>query len=326
MPDRAAQNAEPKISVLMITYNHEKLIAKAIDSVLMQKTNFPFELVIGDDCSTDGSRGVVREYSRKYPGIVRALLRERNMGACENSRDVFFACRGKYLALLEGDDYWTSTEKLQMQADLLDTHPETAMCAHRVVCRYDDNSQPDETAPDLPAGFYSLEHLLQRHFVYTGSVMFRRVIDDIRPEWARQLAMGDLPLFVELAQHGNICLLEEVMGVYRVHGGGCWTGIAAVKRDQNNLAMWEAFYENLGPRYRQAIRKRIYHSCYCLGKAQFAAGRPDETRRCLRECLEFSGPFESLPQKASLAIKGFGWWAFPLWRWLRRLWHPAGNA
>ena len=127
MPDHFAPNAEPKVSVLMITYNHEKLIAQAIDSVLMQKTEFPFELVIGEDCSTDGTRAVVLEYSRKYPGIIRAHLRERNLGALENGRDVFRASRGKYLAVLEGDDYWTSPEKLQVRADLLDKHPATAI-------------------------------------------------------------------------------------------------------------------------------------------------------------------------------------------------------
>ena len=331
MPGHFAPNAEPKVSVLMITYNHEELIAQAIDSVLMQKTEFPFELVIGEDCSTDGTRAVVLEYSRKYPGIIRAHLRERNLGALENGRDIFRACRGKYLALLEGDDYWTSPEKLQVQADLLDNHPETTICAHHVVCRYDD-SQPDETVPHLPGGFYNIEHLLQRHphqvrsFVYTCSAMFRRVIDDISPEWSRQLAMGDMPLWVELAEHGNICLLDEVMGVYRVHGGGCWTGMEPVRREQNIQVMWETLYNHLGPKYRPIIRNRMFHTSYCLGKAQFAAGRPDETRRCLRECLKLSGPIELLPQKAALAITGFGWWAFPLWRQVRRLWQRPERA
>ena len=263
------------------------------------------------------------------------------MGALENGRDIFRACRGKYLALLEGDDYWTSPEKLQVQADLLDNHPETTICAHHVVCHglpedrlragY-ENAQPDEKLPHLPGGFYNLKHLLQRHphqiapFLYTGSVMFRRVIDDISPEWSRQLAMGDMPLFVELALHGNICLLEEVMGVYRVHGGGCWVGMAPMRREQNLREMWEALYNRLGPEYRPAIRKRMFYSCYYIGKAHFAAGQPDETRRCLRESLKLSGPLESLPQKAALAITGFGWWAFPLWRQVRRLWRRPDSA
>src|ERR1035438_6131598 len=93
MPDIHVPNAEPKVGVLMITYNHEKFIAQALESVLMQKTDFPFELVIGDDCSTDGTREIVREYSQKYPEIIRAHLRERNIGAKENFRQVFLADR-----------------------------------------------------------------------------------------------------------------------------------------------------------------------------------------------------------------------------------------
>src|ERR1017187_2565779 len=126
MPDSPPPNNEPKVSVLMITYNHEKYIAQAIESVLMQKTDFPYELILGEDCSTDGTREIVREYSRKHPEIVRAPPRERTLGAKENVRQIVFASRGKYIALLEGDDYWTSQEKLQLQADLLDAHPETA--------------------------------------------------------------------------------------------------------------------------------------------------------------------------------------------------------
>ena len=330
MPDFAA-NAQPKVSVLMITYNHEKLIAQAIDSVLMQKTTFPFELVIGEDCSTDGTGAIVAEYSRKYPEIIRPHLPEQNLGALENGRAIFRASRGKYLALLEGDDYWTSPNKLQAQADLLDNHPETVICAHHVVCRY-DNSEPDETVPHLPGGFYNLEHLLQRHqyqarsFIYTASAMFRRVIDDISPKWSRHLAMGDMPLFVELAKHGNICLLEDVMGVYRVHAGGCWTGMAAIRRENKIREMWGALYNNLDPKYRPIIRQRIFYTFYSLGKAHFAAGGPAETRRCLRESLKLSGPLESLPQKADLAIKGYGWWAFPLWRSLRRLWQRGDSV
>jgi glycosyltransferase involved in cell wall biosynthesis len=106
MPDLPTPNNAPKVSVLMMSYNYEKFIAQAIESVLMQKTDFPFELVIGEDCSTDGTGEIVREYSQKYPKIVRTHVPERNMGAKENFRQIFAASRGHYLATLEGDDYW----------------------------------------------------------------------------------------------------------------------------------------------------------------------------------------------------------------------------
>src|ERR1035438_4784180 len=152
MPDSPPPNTELKVSVLIITYNHEKYIAQAIESVLMQKTDFRYELIIGEDCSTDGTGEIVREYGRKRPEIVHAPLRERNIGARRNFRRIFAAARGKYIALLEGDDYWTSPQKLQAQADLLDAHPETSLCGHRSVWHYENGAQPDRVPSEIPGG------------------------------------------------------------------------------------------------------------------------------------------------------------------------------
>ena len=319
MPDSRPPNNEPKVSVLMITYNHEKYIAPAIESVLMQKTDFPYEIVIGEDCSTDGTREIVREYGRKYPEIVRAQLRERNVGSKENFRRIFSACQGEYIALLEGDDYWTSPRKLQVQADLLDVHPETSLCGHRSLWHYEDGAQPDRVPAEIPEGFYELADLLEKNLFHTGSAMFRRVIDAV-PEWHAPLYMGDVPLFVTVAQYGNVCLLPESMGVYRLHPGGVWTGVGDIRKERANLQMVQAFYDHLDPKYRPALRKRLFECSVNLGLASFSALQPDLTRKCLRECLKFSGAFECILQKLWLAFKGYGWWAFVVWRRLRQVW------
>src|ERR1700730_11718775 len=104
-----------KLSVAMITYNHEQFIGQAIESVLAQKVNFEYELVIGEDCSTDGTRAVILDFHRRYPDRIVPLLRERNLGGQKILLGTLAACRGKYLALLEGDDYWICTDKLQRQ-------------------------------------------------------------------------------------------------------------------------------------------------------------------------------------------------------------------
>jgi glycosyltransferase involved in cell wall biosynthesis len=326
MPDSPPPNTELKVSVLMITYNHEKYIAQAIESVLMQKTDFRYELIVGEDCSTDGTREIVQEYSRKYPEIVRARLSERNLGARENFLGIFGASRGKYLALLEGDDYWTSPQKLQAQADLLDAHPEASLCAHPCIWRYEDGSRPDEVVPELPAGFYGVENLLHGDRLSTCSVMFRRVLDNIKPDCYKHLAMGDLPLFVELARRGSVCLLSETMGVYRIHGGGVWSGMAAIRREKECLALYRALYDNLDAKYRPVLRKRLFECSFNLGLASFTALQPDLTRTCLSECLKFSDAFEFVPQKSWLAFKVYCRWVFVVWRRLRQALRPAARS
>ena len=111
---------QPKVSVLMITYNHEPFIAEAIESVLMQQTAFDFELVIGEDCSTDNTRDVVNAYATKLPETIKPLLHARNLGMLRNFATVYHACQGQYIAILEGDDYWTDSCKLQKQVMHMD--------------------------------------------------------------------------------------------------------------------------------------------------------------------------------------------------------------
>jgi glycosyltransferase involved in cell wall biosynthesis len=123
----------PKVSVCMMTYNHERFIAQAIESVLEQKTSFDLELVIGEDCSTDGTRKIVAEYARKYPEKIKAMFRETNLGMTANGIQTLRECRGRYIALLEGDDYWTDPLKLQKQVDFLDVHPTCTACAATVT-------------------------------------------------------------------------------------------------------------------------------------------------------------------------------------------------
>jgi glycosyltransferase involved in cell wall biosynthesis len=118
---------EPLVSAKMITYNHAPYIVQAIEGVLQQKTNFPFELVIGEDCSTDGTRAIVLEYQRKYSDIIRVITSDNNVGAYENIRRTSKACRGRYVAFCDGDDFWHDPSKLQKQTDYLETHPECGL-------------------------------------------------------------------------------------------------------------------------------------------------------------------------------------------------------
>ena len=118
---------KPLVSALMVTYNHELYIAQAIEGVLQQETDFPFELVIGEDCSTDGTRKIVFNYQKKHPDIIRVITSDKNVGGRKNFFRTVKACRGKYLAFCEGDDYWHHSQKLQKQVDYMEAHPEVGL-------------------------------------------------------------------------------------------------------------------------------------------------------------------------------------------------------
>lgn len=124
--------ADIVVSVIVITYNHSQYIRQCLDSILMQKTSFPFEVLVGDDCSTDDTQEILREYLDKYPNIFRMELREENLGPTKNAYELFFKARGKYLAHCEGDDYWTDENKLQLQFEIMEKMPGLSACTHEV--------------------------------------------------------------------------------------------------------------------------------------------------------------------------------------------------
>lgn len=142
----ASGETQPKVSVILITYNHCEYIVQALESVLAQQTDFPMEILIGDDASTDGTSEIIRRYQAQYPELIRADIRTENVGATQNAYLLLQKARGEYLASLEGDDYWTDPLKLQKQADLLDSHPEWIGCTHRIAC-VDRDGNPTEKAP-----------------------------------------------------------------------------------------------------------------------------------------------------------------------------------
>ena len=125
--DPAVLSKNPLVSVKMITYNHEPYIAQAIDGVLMQETDFPIELIIGEDCSTDRTREIVLEYQKKHPDIIRVITSDKNVGMHKNAHRTEKACRGKYIAFCEGDDYWIDPLKLQHHVEFLKKNQDYGM-------------------------------------------------------------------------------------------------------------------------------------------------------------------------------------------------------
>lgn len=221
----------PKVNILCITYNHEKFIRKTLDSFVMQKTNFPFEVIIGDDCSTDKNPEIIKEYAEKYPDIIKPVLREKNIGAEDNYLDIADRVNAEYVAICEGDDYWTDPLKLQKQVDFLESNPECSICFHPVRVFYEDGSMPDEIFPTeniRNAGtMFSAEHLVLANFIQTNSVLYRWVFTPqsrVRDVVPRNILPGDYFIHLLHAQQGKIGLINEVMADYCRHPNGMWDG------------------------------------------------------------------------------------------------------
>jgi len=140
-----------KVSVIILTYNHENYIAEALDSVLAQETDFDFEIVVGDDASADRTPQILSEYAERHPDVLRLILRKHNLGANRNFVEVTRHCQGDYIAMIDGDDYWTRTDKLQTQVDFLDSHPDFAICGHQVEFVYQDDESYRRHFPSLGA-------------------------------------------------------------------------------------------------------------------------------------------------------------------------------
>lgn len=252
-----------KVSVLIITYNHEKFIAQALDSALMQKTSFDYEIVIGEDCSSDQTRKIVRQYHQKYPDKIRVLLPAQNLGMLKNFVNTFRACKGQYIALLEGDDYWTAPDKLQKQADFLDSHLECSTCFHNVNVIYSSSSQKSHPFHrNQLKKYFTLRDIVSKHFIPTCSTMFRSGLFKDFPEWYYALSMGDWPLHVLNAEHGTAGYINELMGTYRVHEGGQWSLTGRITILKNTIHAATTIDQYLEHKFHTNLNNLIA-ACHC---------------------------------------------------------------
>lgn len=219
------------VSVLCCVYNHGKILRQCLDGFVMQKTNFRFEAVVHDDASTDDSAAIIREYAEKYPDIIKPILQTENQFSKKNgaiTRALNENTRGKYVAICEGDDYWTDPNKLQRQVDFLESHPEYSICYHKVSIVNADASETKgffpSWLPDKPATF-ELTDMEERNIIQTNSVMYRWRFHEDQPQdyiWLGILP-GDWLLHLVHAVKGKIYYMPEVMGAYRHHDGGIWS-------------------------------------------------------------------------------------------------------
>jgi glycosyltransferase involved in cell wall biosynthesis len=252
---------KPKVSVVTITYNQEKYVAQALDSLVEQKTDFPFEVVVADDCSTDKTPMIIAEYANKYPDIFRVLPRKSNMGSWPNFVDALKHAKGDYISLCEGDDYWTDPKKLQLQKDFLDEHKDYVICFHLVNVFFE--SKPNEGSiypPKNSRSDFSTIALLKNNFIQTNSVMYRRQDYSYLPN---NIIPGDWYLHLYHAQFGKIGFIDRDMSAYRRHEGGLWWANSNEefwkKNGLKQLDMYKKVLELYGSKaeYRSAVQESI---------------------------------------------------------------------
>ena len=210
--------ALPAVSVSIITYNQRELIGRAIDSVLAQRVNFDYEIIIGDDCSDDGTQDVLRDYARRYPDKIHLILHPRRYrrevpGRTNNTTNLL-NCRGKYTAMLDGDDYWTDPDKLQRQYDRMEAQPELSMCLHDAQMVYDDPPAPgedrltymSESVGGSETGQYTHEQLAVGSYLhpFIGSIMYRTAQLRDLPDWFYYIVAADYALILHLSQNGPV--------------------------------------------------------------------------------------------------------------------------
>ncbi|WP_188558883.1 glycosyltransferase [Hymenobacter glacieicola] len=212
-----------------MTYNHERFVAQAIEGVLAQRCNFPIEMIIGDDCSTDGTRHIIAEYAASYPHIIKPIYHEKNVGAAVNQRECMAACTGEFVAVLEGDDYWIDPDKLRLQVEALEARPDYALCIHDAETFNDaDNSKewtfgeefshilPSEG--DAPRTFTQLDIARYGWFIPTASMLMRATsIPRPLPTWFDGIYSGDFALQLMSTRQGPSLYLPRVMARYRIH-------------------------------------------------------------------------------------------------------------
>lgn len=248
-----------KLSICIITYNHALFIGTAIESVLIQKTNFDFQIVIGEDCSTDNTLEICKEYASKYPDKITLLPSDKNRGMLPNFLRTLDACDGQYVALLEGDDYWTDETKAQQQINFLDQNLDFTICFHNTLEQHEDKSKENylyvnQAERDV---FEQRDLFKLMNFIPTCSVIFRNKHIKTFPSWFTELGMGDWSIHILNSENGKIKYINKTMGVHRLHSGGIWTGSKGLSNHLHVLNALNVFMVQYGNLYPTEISASI---------------------------------------------------------------------
>ena len=246
----------------MITYNHQAYIGEAIESIVSQKVNFDFELVIGEDHGTDNTRAICEQYAARYPKLIKLLPSDKNYGPMGNCFRVLDNCTGRYIAMCEGDDCWTDPYKLQKQVDFLEANPDYSICFSAVEIRDELGWQwPDEKYfPPLSKTDFTIEDFIysDMNIIPTPTLMFRNVLPSPTPAFFKNAIAGDLPIQLLVADKGKAKYFPEKTAVYRNHSGGVTKSEENITRGDNaKYLLYEQAAAFFGHKYESVFRRQL---------------------------------------------------------------------
>ena len=227
-----------KISACIITFNHENFIRECLDGAINQNVNFEYDIVIGEDNSSDRTRQICIEYTEKYPNLIKFFPREKNLGMIRNWIETIQNCQGKYIALCEGDDYWTDPLKLQKQVDFLEKNKDIVICGHGA--RILDTIRNTEFLEVNRERYIYFEDMIKKNWFFTSSVVFRNIIKKF-PINFHKLPQGDWPLYLLLLEKGAGYFMNENMSVYRCHEKGVWSTLDEIEAHKKIIFTYRKF-------------------------------------------------------------------------------------
>lgn len=287
---------KPLVAIHCLVYNHEPYLRDCFEGFVMQQTNFQFVAIVHDDSSTDGSAAIIREYEEKYPHIFKPIYETENQyskrdGSLERiMNEAIDGTGAKYVAVCEGDDYWTDPLKLQKQVDFMEANPEYSLCLTNSIVKFDDR---EVLAINHIWDTYTIEDVLNTNALNVKrrgdnvvpcahtSTIFYRIPNGEFPNWVSQCFIGDEPLMIYLAHHGNVKFINEITSVYRAGVGVSSKNFSQELDWKNRIKMYEVINEGLGYQYKVFINSIIVQCYFKLFKMKWKRGDKKEAIRFL---------------------------------------------
>lgn len=297
-----SKSTVPFVSICVLAYNHENYIRQAIESILSQKTDFPFEILIGEDCSKDETPGIVLELEREYPQIIRVLRSPQNLGTNRNLIRTMEQCQGKYIAILGGDDVWSSHFKLKKQVEFLENHSECTICFHPVEVYIQETGIvrglfPDHEVPVIT----DIVDLIKDNYIPACSLMYRNVQLEKIPEAYFDLKIEDWPLSMLYAKKGKIGFVNETMARYRVHSSSAFSNLGLLKKLEYALMAREFVYSQIPNVPKKELGIVIINNYFHISNLYCDQNDISKAREYLRRSLAYLAYYIYFPDKLYVA-------------------------